>query len=102
MNTTSEGKFRYIVFKEGDVWYSVALEFNIVESAEDPKLAFFGMTQAVQGYVDSLKKIKGVRFYPLNQKADSEYESLWTEIENSKSKPIKSPLQIHMYGVSKV
>ena len=100
MNTTNKGTFRHIVFRDGDTWYAVALEFNIVESNDDPKLAFLSLLQAVSGYIDSLKKIKGTRFAPLNQEADSEYEDLWTALHSPK--PIKSPYEVDMFGVSRV
>ncbi len=35
-NTLNKGSIRYIVFKEDDTWYGVALEFNIVESGDNP------------------------------------------------------------------
>ena len=47
MNTPQKGKFRHIDFKDGDTWYAVALEFNIVEASDDPKLAFMSLLQAV-------------------------------------------------------
>lgn len=100
MNTPQKGTFRHIVFRDGDTWYAVALEFNIVESSDDPKLAYLGLLQAVSGYVDSLRKLKGARFAPLNQKADPEYEKLWATINSPKS--VKSPFEIDMYGVSRV
>lgn len=100
MNTVKRGQFRHIVFREGDTWYAVALEFNIVEASDDPKLAFMALLQAVNGYINSLKKIKGTRFGPLNQKPDPEYEKLWA-ILNSR-KPVKSPFEVNMFGVSKV
>ena len=62
MNTTKKGKFRHIVFRDGDTWYAVALEFNIVESSDDPKLSYLNLLQAVRGYVESLQKIKGAKF----------------------------------------
>jgi hypothetical protein len=98
MNTPSKGRFRYIVFKDRDTWYSVALEFNIVESGDDPKLSFFNLLQAVNGYIQSAKKIRGSRFQSLNQIADQEYEIMWKNLQSPK--PIKSPYQINMYGVS--
>ncbi len=100
MNTPTKGTFRHIVFKDGDTWYAVALEFNIVESSDDPKLAFFNLLQAVSGYIESAKKIKGSRFQSLNQQSDQEYEKLWSNINSPK--PIKSPYLINMYGVSTV
>ena len=100
MNTPEKGKFRHIVFRDGDTWYAVALEFNIVESNDDPKLAFISLIQAVSGYIQSSKKLKGARFSLLNQKVDPEYEKLWNNITSSK--PVKSPFIIDMYGVSRV
>ncbi|MEI6042406.1 MAG: hypothetical protein WCQ00_02455 [bacterium] len=106
MNTLTKGSFRHIVFKDGDTWYAVALEFNIVESSDDPKLAFFNLLQAVSGYIESAKKIKGTRFHSLNQKTDEEYEKLWSFLNTTKktnsSKSIKSPYLVNMYGVSKI
>ena len=99
MNTPTQGKFRHIVFKDGNTWYAVAMEFNIVESSDDPKLAFMNLLQAVSGYMSSVKKIKGSKFDALNQKADPEYEKLWAILHSKK--PIKSPYQIDMYGFAK-
>jgi hypothetical protein len=50
--------YRYIVFRDRGTWYAVALEFNIIESSDNPKLAFFSLLQAVEGYIKSVKKIK--------------------------------------------
>lgn len=99
MNTPTKGRFRHIVFRDGDTWYAVALEFNIVESSDDPKLAYMGLLSAVSGYIQSCKKIRGARFSPLNQKSDPEYEKLW-KILNS-PKPIKSPYEVDMFGISR-
>lgn len=100
MNTTQKGSFRYIVFREKDTWYAVALEFNIVESSDDKRLALMSLFQAVSGYINSLKKIKGARFAPLNQTPDPEYTELWKKVTSSK--PTKSPYEIGTYGVSTV
>lgn len=96
MNTTQKGKVRCIVFKDGDTWYAVGLEFNIVESSDDPIVAYNLLQSAMQGYVESQKKIKGARVAPLNQEADKEYEDLWNNL-NSK-KPVKSPYQVKSFG----
>ncbi|MES2213399.1 MAG: hypothetical protein V4473_00985 [Patescibacteria group bacterium] len=98
MNTPQKGKFRHIVFRDGDTWYAVALEFNIVESSDDPKIAFFNLLQAVHGYVLSCNKIKGARVSPLNQKTDPEYENLWKVLNSPKK--IKSPFEVNMFGVA--
>ena len=100
MNTPQKGHVRYIVFKENDTWYASALEFNIVESADDPKIALINLFDAIEGYVESCRKIKGVRVSPLNQKTDPEYEKLWSIITSPKK--IKSPFQINTFGMTKV
>ena len=71
-----------------------------MESSDDPKLAFMNLLQAVNGYVQSSKKLKGARYYPLNQKSDPEYEKLWKNLHSPK--PVKSLYEINMYGVSAV
>lgn len=100
MNTPEKGSFRHIIFKDGDTWYGVALEFNIIESGDDAQIALFNLLQAVKGYIEACAKLKGARYAPLNQKTDSEYEKIWT-ILNSK-KQIKSPYQVSMYGVNAI
>lgn len=100
-NTPKKGTFRHIVFKDGTTWYAVALEFNIIESSDDPKLAFFNLLQAVSGYIASMKKIRGTRnFSALNQVPDQEYTELWNNLHSDV--PIKSPYVIDMYGVASV
>jgi hypothetical protein len=98
MNTAQKGSVRYIVFKDDSVWYAVGLEFNIVESGKTARAAYNNLLDAIDGYVESIAKIKGSRLAPLNQKPSSEYEKLWT-IVNSKKK-IKSPYIINSYGVA--
>lgn len=100
MNTPTKGKFRHIVFRENAIWYAVALEFNIVESAGTAKKAFENLLQAVDGYIESLKTLKGARFAPLNQEPDTEYEALWKELldSNSKDKKFKSSYEVSMFG----
>jgi predicted RNase H-like HicB family nuclease len=88
-NTLQKGSVRYIVFKEGDVWYAVGLEFNIVESGTTPEEAMLLLFEAMQGYVESLRKIKA-RSDALNQKTDPEYEAMWKAIEARKAIPLKS------------
>ena len=88
---------RYIVFREDNVWYAVGLEFNIVISAETAELALFELFEAIQGYIESFRKLRGVRPHTLNQKTDPEYESLWRELRKAKQ-PIKSPYFIYTFG----
>jgi hypothetical protein len=100
MNTTQKGSVRCIVFKDGDTWYAVALEFNIVESSDDPIVAQNNLQDAIQGYVESQKKIKGSRISPLNQKPEKEYEELWSILTSKKA--IKSPYEVKYFGVAKI
>ena len=96
-NTPKQGSFRYIVFKDGNTWYAVALEFNIVESGDTHEEAYILLQNAVNGYIESLNKVKGLRDYsPLNQKPADEYEKLWDLLE--KKKPIPSPYKVHSFG----
>ena len=75
-NSLQKGSVRYIVFKEDDTWYAVGLEFNIVEAGSTPQEAMLLLFEALQGYVESARKIKA-RPNILNQKVDAEYENLW-------------------------
>lgn len=100
MNTTEKGKVRCIVFKESDTWYAVALEFNIVESSDDPMVAQNNLDGAIRGYIESQKKIKGSRVAPLNQKTDKEYEVLWEKLISNK--PIPSPYEVRSFGFTKI
>jgi hypothetical protein len=103
MNTPTKGKFRHIVFKDGDSWYAVALEFNIVESASSAKMAFEGLLGAVDGYIESIKTLKGARFAPLNQEPDTEYELLWQQLTAVHAEGVgknqqKLPYEVSMFG----
>jgi hypothetical protein len=102
MNTPQKGSVRYIVFKEGETWYAVGLEFNIVESGDDPNLVLLSLFEAMQGYVESCRKVKGARVGPLNQKADKEYEDLWKTLNSKTKKAIPSPFEISTFGVHNV
>jgi len=89
-NTVKKGQYRWIVFKKGQEWYAVALEFNIVQIEDDPNLAYLEMHEAVKGYIEAAQKIKGFRDQAinpmLNQKSDKEYERLWNKAESSTKK----------------
>lgn len=75
-NTLQKGSVRYVVFREDDCWYAAALEFNIVESGDDPREVLNLLFEAIAGYLESARKIKA-RPFILNQVIDKEYESLW-------------------------
>ena len=100
MNTPQKGTVRYIVFKDQDTWYAAGLEFNIVESGDDPRIALLNLFDALEGYVESIRKVKGARVSPLNQKTDPEYEKLWSIV--TAPKKIRSPFEINTYGITAV
>lgn len=100
MNTLQKGQVRYIVFQDKETWYAAGLEFNIVESGDSPRTALLNLFDALEGYVESCRKVKGARLAPLNQTADVEYEAMWNVIVASK--PLKSPLKLNMFGVLQV
>ena len=81
-NTLNKGSVRCIVFKEGDTWYGVALEFNIVEESQDPLAVQASLYQAIKGYIQTARKFK-MRPMSLNQKPDGEYEELWRVLQNN-------------------
>ena len=97
-NSVQSGSVRYIVFKEGDTWYAVALEFNIVEEADNPDAALLYLFEAIRGYINSARKSKSRMNFALNQKPDSEYENLWKEIKSAKERRIKSSYAIYAFG----
>ncbi len=83
-NTLQKGSARFIIFREGDAWYGVCLDFNIVESGDTPQEATLLLSEAIEGYLESARKIKS-RPNILNQKPDSEYEKMWGKIEEKKT-----------------
>lgn len=100
MNTPQKGHVRCIVFKDGDSWYGVALEFNIVESSDDADVVRSNLDEAIQGYVESQSKIKGSKVAPLNQKTNSEYEKLWNHLTTGK--PVLSPYEVKYFGFARI
>lgn len=96
-NTLQRGSVRYIVFKDAGTWYAVGLEFNIVEAGDDPREVLNLLFEAIQGYVESAKKIKA-RPQILNQKADPEYENLWNKIQERKQSLASRSMPIFAFG----
>ncbi|MDP2926987.1 MAG: hypothetical protein Q8N65_02535 [bacterium] len=97
-NTLQKGRVRYIVFKEGDKWYAVALEFNIIEAGDDPREVLLYLFEAIRGYVKSVIKIKA-RPQVLNQRADEEYEKLWDRLQEKKGVPLSKYLPpVYTFG----
>ena len=95
-NGLENNKIRVIIFKEGAVWYGVALELNIVESGDDPREVSIMLDEAVRGYLETVQKTKSEKDV-LNQKIDPEYEKLWNETQGQKQ--VKSPYKIYSSGL---
>ena len=104
MNTPKQGTYRWMIYKEGDSWIGVAMEFNIVVTGEDPRMEEIELNEAVIGYLESVKKIKGFRdgqINPiLNQMTEQEYENLWTSATAKNQGAVPSPLSdIYKLGI---
>lgn len=100
-NTLKNGKVRYIIFREDDTWYGVALEFNIVEEGDNPVEVMASLFQAIQGYVETAQKLK-MRPMPLNQIPDKEYQELWDKLEGNKEKKPAMPENIFTFGYTPI
>jgi len=85
-NTFQRGSVRILVFRETGNWYAAALEFNIVEAGDTPQEAMLLLFEAVQGYLESAKKVKA-RPHILNQSVDREYEEKWRGSMEAKRQP---------------
>ena len=79
-NSLKKGVVRFIIFKENDTWYGVALEFNIVEEGDNPQLVMFSLFEAIRGYVKTAQTYK-LRPMTLNQITDKEYEEMWRKLK---------------------
>ena len=84
-NTLQKGSVRYLVFKDGDTFFGVALEFNIVVEGAHPMEALLLLHEAVAGYLEAAGKLK-VRPDILNQTPDPTYEKMWHEYQGRKLK----------------
>ena len=81
MNNFKEGSVRYIVFNENQKWHAVALEFNIVETGDNPDATLYGLFEAVRGYIESA--IKAGESNVLNQDVDTQNERMWAGIKHN-------------------
>ena len=105
MNTPNTGQFRWVIFKEAKDWIGAALEFNIVVTGTDPRVVEAELNEAVLGYLESAKGLKGIRPHQingiLNQKADVEYENRWQTAQETGREAAKgnvpSPLSPDIY-----
>jgi hypothetical protein len=98
-NSIQKGSVRYIVFKEGEVFYAVGLEFNIIVEGLTKESALFLLFDAMKGYVESAKKAS-LRPNVLNQVSEKEYEDLWDKLNSNESIP--SPYQVYTFGTQLV
>jgi hypothetical protein len=90
-------RFRFIVFREKGVWYAVALEYNIVESGDDPQVVLYNLIEAVQGSLAVAKEICDKGACPVyTQEADPEYEAMWQHIQKNSAVP--SPYEVYTAG----
>lgn len=93
-----------MVFKDGERWFGVALEFNIVVEGEDPRVVEIELQEAVLGHLESAKKLQqGFRAQQvnalLNQDTEQAYEEMWTKAHDTKG--IVSPLSnIYKLGIA--
>ena len=94
-NTLQKGSVRNIIFREGKMWFGVALEFNIVETGDDAQEVMILLEEAVRGYLASARKSK-LSSVILNQKSEAEYEKLWLGRDNPRLIP--SPIQVHTFS----
>lgn len=84
-NTLKNGSVRFLIFRDGESYFGVALEFNVIVEAANPQEAFLFLNEAASGYLEAARKVK-LRPSVLNQKTDPEYERMWQEYQNRKLK----------------
>lgn len=96
-NTLQRSSVRYIVFREDKTWYAVGLEFNIVETGDDPREVLLSLLEAIQGYAKSAEKIKA-RPHILKQTCDAEYEKLWKRLQEKKERPVEDAPVVYTFG----
>ena len=84
-NTLNKGSVRFLIFRDGESWFGVALEFNVVVEAANPQEAYIFLNEATSGYLESARKAK-LRPIVLNQKPEAEYEKMWQANQDAKLK----------------
>lgn len=96
-NTLKSGSVRYIIFKEENTWYGVALEFNIIEEGNSPREVMDSLFEAIQGYVETAQKLK-LRPIPLNQIPDPEYQKMWEKLRKEKTDSPTTLKNVYNFG----
>ena len=84
-NTLKNGSVRFLIFRDGESYFGVALEFNVIVEASSPQEAFIFLNEAASGYLEAARKLK-LQPLVLNQKTDPEYEKMWREYQDRKLK----------------
>lgn len=84
-NTLKNGSVRFLIFRDKESYFGVALEFNVMVEASSPQEAFIFLNEATTGYLEAARKVK-LRPSILNQKTDPEYEKMWQEYQDRKLK----------------
>lgn len=84
-NTPKKGSVRFLIFRDGESYFGVVLEFNVVVEAASPQEAFIFLNEAAFGYLESVRKSK-LNPNVLNQKPDAEYEKMWQANQDVKLK----------------
>ncbi|MFA5747200.1 MAG: hypothetical protein WC926_03960 [Candidatus Paceibacterota bacterium] len=100
-NTLQKGNVRFIIFREQKAWYGICLEFNIVEAGDTPQEAMVLLYEAVEGYLESARKVKA-RPGILNQAADEEYEKMWEDLQQRKNIRAKEVFSFGNINTSKM
>jgi len=100
-NTLQKGSVRYIIFKEDDTWYGVALEFNVIVDGDNPVEVMASLFEAIEGYVETVRKMK-MRPHPLNQIPGKEYQDMWRKLEESREEEKPIPQNIYTFGYSPI
>ena len=88
---------RYLIFREGDTWFGVALELNLVIEAKSQSKAFEELHEAIFGYIEAIKKAK-FSVSLLGQRPSKIYERKWMRAHkmysnHSELSSVKSPYQ---------
>lgn len=104
-NTPTKGKVRLIIFRDNsegeNAWYGVALDFNIVVSAENKEQAYTLLIEVIDGYLHVARTIKGLNdFSVLNQTPEKTYLDLWESLVDEKD--IVSPYQVEFFGLQTI
>lgn len=98
-NSVKKGTVRFIIFKERETWFGVALEFGIVIDADSSEDAYTQLQDATHSYLESFRdgSIRESEAEPLlNKTAEPEYEELWNRYHARQ--PIPSPITIRSVG----